>query len=494
MSLFCKSGFFFTRNVSVLNILEKSKVSRVALGSSRTSPWSRLFQRISHRNLYKNAFGASPRNSLRTGIRQFSTTAFTNNAVKEALGTNTTGAVLKSAYPVVSSKVTGYWLICTSGLIFGIVILGGLTRLTESGLSITEWKPVTGAIPPMNQEEWETEFAKYKDSPEFKQLNSHITLEEFKFIFSMEWGHRLLGRAIGMFFILPAVYFWATGKFSRHVTGRVIGLTGLLGLQGAIGWWMVKSGLDEEELAERKLKPTVSQYRLTTHLGAAFLMYLGVLWTAFEILNENKLLSQMEKNSQKVTQMLANLNSPALNSIRKLGLGLLVLTFVTAMSGGMVAGLDAGLIYPTFPHMGDDWIPSGSELMSPVFSRLDDHSDLWWRNLLENPTTVQLVHRILATTTFFAILGAHMSLIKKKAVIPKAAQRKFHTVMGLVTLQVALGISTLIYLVPIPLAAAHQAGALALLTGALAFLASVKRPRPQTIKYISDVMKKQLLK
>lgn len=485
MSLFCKSGFFFSKNTNVLSILGKSSLSRVALAAPRSSPWSRLMQRFSQSKRHFSTINFT---------RSFSTNTFKNQQhtikVAEAARLNT----FKRPATVISNKITGYWLICTSGLIFGIVVVGGLTRLTESGLSITEWKPVTGAIPPLNQQEWEEEFAKYKNSPEFKQLNSHITLDEFKFIFFMEWGHRLLGRAIGLFFVLPAVYFWSTGKFSPHVARRVVGLTGLLGLQGAIGWWMVKSGLDEDELAERNSKPTVSQYRLTTHLGAAFLMYMGVLWTAFEILNENKWVSQMKSKPEKVTQMLATLNSPALNSIRRLGLGLLVLTFVTAMSGGMVAGLDAGLIYPTFPHMGDDWIPSNSELMSPVFCRKEDHSDMWWRNLLENPTTVQLVHRTLATTTFFAILGAHMSLIKKKAFIPKSAQRKFHGVMGLVSFQVLLGISTLIYLVPIPLAAAHQAGALALLTGSLAFLASVKRPRPQTVAYISSMMKKQLLK
>lgn len=487
MSLFCKSGFFFTKNTSVLNILGKSRLSRVALAAPRHNSWLRLFKPFSQPKRYFSTAKVPQ-------IRSLSTSAFKAQAQAMKVAQVAESTATKRPATVVSNKITAYWLICTSGLIFGIVVVGGLTRLTESGLSITEWKPVTGAIPPLNQEEWEEEFAKYKDSPEFKQLNSHITLEEFKFIFSMEWGHRLLGRAIGLFFVLPALYFWTTGKFSPHVARRVVGLTGLLGLQGAIGWWMVKSGLDEDELAERKSKPTVSQYRLTTHLGAAFLMYLGVLWTAFEILNENKWLSKMKTNPQKVTQMLATLNSPALNSIRRLGLGLLVLTFVTAMSGGMVAGLDAGLIYPTFPHMGDDWIPSNSELMSPVYARKEDKLDLWWRNLLENPTTVQLVHRIFATTTFFAILAAHMSLIKKKEFIPKQSQKLFHGVMGLVTLQVALGISTLIYLVPIPLAAAHQAGALALLTGSLAFLASVKRPRPQTVQYISSMMKKQLLK
>lgn len=400
----------------------------------------------------------------------------------------------KKLPPVVSAKTTGYWLIATSGLIFGIVVVGGLTRLTESGLSITEWKPVTGSIPPISEEAWQAEFDKYKNSPEFKQLNSHITLEEFKFIFSMEWGHRLLGRAIGMFFVLPAIYFWKTKKFSPHVTRRVVGLTGLLGLQGFIGWWMVQSGLDEEQLAERRSKPTVSQYRLTTHLGAAFLMYLGVLWTGFEILNENKWVQNLSTRAQYVTTQLAKLNNPALNPMRKMSLALLGLTFITAMSGGMVAGLDAGLIYNTFPHMGDDYIPSRRELMDPIFARKEDGSDMWWRNLLENPATVQLVHRILATTTFFSVLGAHMYVNKRKALVTQNAKKAAHTMMGLVTLQAALGISTLIYLVPIPLAAAHQAGALALLTSSLIFAANLKRPRPQTVTYISARMKDMLLK
>lgn len=164
-----------------------------------------------------------------------------------------------------SSKWVGYWLIGTSGLVFGIVVLGGLTRLTESGLSITEWRPVTGTLPPMNQQEWEEEFEKYKESPEFKQLNSHIDLDEFKFIFFMEWIHRLWGRAIGAVILFPAVYFMATRKTSGRVNKRLVGLLALLGFQGFIGWWMVKSGLDQEQLEARKSKPTVSQYRLTTH-------------------------------------------------------------------------------------------------------------------------------------------------------------------------------------------------------------------------------------
>lgn len=372
-----------------------------------------------------------------------------------------------------SSKWVGYWLIGTSGLVFGIVVLGGLTRLTESGLSITEWKPVAGTLPPMNQREWEEEFEKYKESPEFKQLNSHIDLDEFKFIFFMEWIHRLWGRAIGAVFLFPAVYFAATRKTSARVNKRLVGLLALLGFQGFIGWWMVKSGLDQEQLKARKSKPTVSQYRLTTHLGTAFLLYLGMIWTGLEILKERKWV----QTPAKALETFKLLDSKALGPLRKLSLGLLALTFLTAMSGGMVAGLDAGWIYNTFPKMGENWFPSSRELMDPNFARKEDKSDLWWRNMLENPTTVQLNHRILGTTTFCAILAVHSYCSRRKAAIPRAADRTIKAMMGIVSIQVGLGIATLIYLVPISLASIHQAGALALFTSAIVFAAQLRKPR-----------------
>lgn len=364
-------------------------------------------------------------------------------------------------------------MIGTSGLVFGIVVLGGLTRLTESGLSITEWRPVAGTLPPMNQKEWEEEFEKYKESPEFKQLNSHINLEEFKFIFFMEWIHRVWGRAIGLVFILPAVYFAATRKTSARVNKRLFGLSALLGFQGFIGWWMVKSGLDQEQLEARKSKPTVSQYRLTTHLGTAFMLYFGMIWTGFEILKERKWV----KDPKKALELFKLLDSKALGPLRKVSLGVLALTFFTAMSGGMVAGLDAGWIYNTFPKMGDTWFPSSRELMDANYARKEDKSDLWWRNMLENPTTVQLNHRIFGITTFCAVFALHMYCMKRKAVIPKMADRTVKAMMGLVTAQVGLGIATLVYLVPISLASIHQAGALALFTSAIIFAAQLRKPR-----------------
>lgn len=372
-----------------------------------------------------------------------------------------------------SSKWVGYWLIGTSGLVFGIVVLGGLTRLTESGLSITEWKPVTGTLPPMTQEEWEEEFVKYKSSPEFKQINSHIDLDEFKFIFFMEWIHRLWGRAIGAVFVLPAIYFAASRKTSARVNKRLFGLSALLGFQGFIGWWMVKSGLDQEDLDARKSKPTVSPYRLATHLGTAFLLYMGMTWTGLEILREHKWV----KDPAKALKLFTMLDSPLLRPLRRMSLGVLALTFCTAMSGALVAGLDAGWIYNTFPKMGDNWVPPRRELMDPTFARNEDKRDMWWRNMLENPTTVQLNHRILGITTFCAVFALHMYCVKRKHIIPKASDHSIKAMMGLVTLQVGLGITTLIWLVPISLASAHQAGALALFTSTILFASQLRKPR-----------------
>ncbi|KAK6460141.1 cytochrome c oxidase assembly protein COX15 [Scheffersomyces coipomensis] len=489
-----RTRFFFTKNSFVLNTLVQTKGCRLSIPTSIHHYHHSTIGTTTTKPLFKlNHFISSIQSRFYSTI-PLQTSNTTPSSSSSSILTNTEKLKFTNGSNPISPKLVGYWLVGTSTLVFGIVVLGGLTRLTESGLSITEWKPVTGALPPLSQEDWEIEFTKYKDSPEFKQLNSHINLEEFKFIYSMEWGHRLVGRGIGLFFLLPAIIFWSRGKFSPHITRSVIGLTGLLGLQGFIGWWMVKSGLDQDQLNQRNSKPTVSQYRLTTHLGAAFLMYLGVLGTAFEILNENKWAKLSKTAPETVKSIFIKLQSPSIKKTRLMATGLLCLTFLTAMSGGMVAGLDAGLIYNTFPHMGDDIIPSYSELMSPVFARSEDKSDLWWRNILENPTTVQLVHRIFATTTYFTILAAQIYVKKNKVLLPKAAVRSMHGMWAFANVQVALGIFTLIYLVPIPLGAAHQAGALALLTTCLMFAARLKKPRPEALNYINKLMKDQLLK
>ncbi|KAH3672803.1 hypothetical protein WICMUC_004025 [Wickerhamomyces mucosus] len=473
-SVLSKSQFFFMRNVSILDTIRGTSVKNFTLRSGSSTIKSINLQNVNNGLLSRNFFSNSSVSAKRLSLnRLFSNSSMARNV---AAPIDLAAQTIKQQRPrtlLNSHKYVGYWLIGTSVLVFGIVVLGGLTRLTESGLSITEWKPVTGAIPPLNHEEWVAEFNKYKESPEFKQLNSHITLEEFQFIFFMEWAHRLWGRAIGFAMLLPATYFAVSRKTSPRVNRRLVILTLLLGLQGAIGWWMVKSGLEQEQLEERRSKPTVSQYRLTTHLGAAFLLYAGMIWTGLEILRENKWI----KDPKKSIEIFQKLDNPALGPLRKISIALVGLTFITAMSGGLVAGLDAGLIYNTFPHMGDNIVPSKRELLDDTYARKEDKSDKFWRNMLENPTTVQLNHRILATTTFFAVLATHLYAARIKFLAPKSANRALHTMMGLVTLQVTLGIFTLLYLVPIPLASAHQAGALALFTSSLVFAANLRKPR-----------------
>jgi cytochrome c oxidase assembly protein subunit 15 len=315
----------------------------------------------------------------------------------------------------------------------------------------------------MNQDDWEYEYNRYKASPEFKMLNSHMNLEDFKQIYWMEWGHRLWGRVVGITFLLPTIYFVVRKRVSKPMAWRLGGICGLIGLQGAIGWWMVKSGL-KDELLETGNQPRVSQYRLATHLGTAFVAYIYMLWNGLAILRQHRLLA----NPKEGQRALSELASPALRPFRIMTAALAALVFTTAMSGALVAGLDAGLIYNDFPWMGQNILPPKREMLDPFYSHVPDQSDLWWRNMLENPVLVQLDHRILATTTFTAIMAlwAYTRFSPRvRRALPKDAKKGMLGVVHLVSVQVALGISTLWYLVPTPLAAAHQAGALALLSG-----------------------------
>ncbi|KAK9462004.1 cytochrome oxidase assembly protein-domain-containing protein [Lipomyces oligophaga] len=390
---------------------------------------------------------------------------------------------------IMTSRSVGLWMVGSAALVFGIVVIGGLTRLTESGLSITEWKPVTGMIPPITQSEWEEEFEKYKKSPEYKLLNSQMTVDEFKFIFFMEWSHRLWGRMIGLTFVIPGAYFILRGRTSPRVTRRIFGIACLIGFQGFIGWWMVKSGLSDhflEDGVEGKHNdnhPRVSQYRLATHLGLAFMVYLAMLWTGLEVLRENK----WAKNPPGALQTFSQLSNPTLKRYKLFATGLLALVFTTAMSGAFVAGLDAGLIYNEFPYMGETIIPPTKEIFSTFYSRAKDDADLIWRNMLENPVTVQLEHRILATTSFFSILAFHFFYsvpLYKSGLLPRTVFRASHGVIGFAFLQVTLGITTLLYLVPIPLAAAHQMGSLALLTEVLVLCGRLRVPRASVVEIL----------
>ncbi|KAK5123554.1 hypothetical protein LTR85_002592 [Meristemomyces frigidus] len=390
-----------------------------------------------------------------------------------------------SAWPATSSKSVAYWLLASATSVFGIVVFGGLTRLTESGLSITEWRPVTGSFPPRNQEHWEEEFARYKLSPEFKMLNSRMNLEDFKSIYWMEWTHRLWGRVVGLTFLVPTVYFVVRRRVSAHMARRLVGICGLIGFQGLIGWWMVKSGL-KDDLLETGQQPRVSQYRLATHLGTAFVAYLAMLYNGLQILRENSLLRDPAEGAK----LLETLRRPELRTLRRSVAGLSALVFLTAMSGALVAGLDAGLIYNDFPWMGQGFIPPKREMLDPFYSHTPDQGDLIWRNMFENPVTAQLDHRILATTTFctvIALWGYSRFSPKVRSLLPKKGRVGVLGLVHLVSLQVILGITTLWYLVPTPLAAAHQAGALALLTGVFVLGNRVWVPK-RTLKLVQSAL------
>ncbi|UKZ76669.1 hypothetical protein TrVFT333_004378 [Trichoderma virens FT-333] len=384
-----------------------------------------------------------------------------------------------------TSKAVALWLIGSAASCFGIVVFGGLTRLTESGLSITEWRPVTGSLPPMSLADWESEFEKYRASPEFKLLNPHMTLEEFKKIYFMEWTHRLWGRFIGLSFVLPSLYFVARRRVSPRMAVNLLGISSLIGFQGFIGWWMVKSGLKDDLFAPGS-HPRVSQYRLTTHLATAFVCYSWMLMSGLTILRTRRLLADPAAASAAIKAI----KNPVLNAFRRSVLGVTGLVFLTAMSGGLVAGLDAGLIYNEFPKMGLGFTPPKSELWDKFYSRKEDGSDLWWRNMLENPSLVQLDHRILAITTFCTILTlfAYARTGKVAAALPRNAKKGTTGLVHLVTLQAALGISTLIYMVPTHLAATHQAGSLAVLTGALVLAHRLHIPK-STVRMIEQKLK-----
>lgn len=343
-----------------------------------------------------------------------------------------------------SDRVLGRWLVGCSGLVLGAVVLGGVTRLTESGLSMVDWHLVKEMKPPRTNAEWEAEFSKYKEFPEFKIMNHGMTLTEFKFIFYMEWGHRMWGRLVGLAYILPTVYFWKRGYFSRFMKPRVLGLCGFVVFQGLLGWYMVKSGLEDK--IESYDIPRVSQYRLAAHLGSALLLYCSSLWTGLTLmLPANKI-----PDSRNLLQ---------LRRFAKVTGGLV---FLTALSGAFVAGLDAGLVYNSFPKMGERWIPDDLLAFSPAV-----------KNMFENPTTVQFDHRILAIGSLTAITGLY--LFSRRVHLPRRAKIAIGCLTAMAYTQVVLGISTLLLYVPTPLAATHQSGSVALLTFAIWVLAELRK-------------------
>lgn len=327
-----------------------------------------------------------------------------------------------------SRKHLSSWLFFCCALVFCIIIVGAVTRLTESGLSIVEWKPVIGTIPPLSASDWHREFEAYKQSPEFTKKNFWMSLDDFKKIYFWEWFHRLLGRIIGLVYALPFLYFWAKNQIPQGYKLKILALPFLVGIQGAMGWYMVKSGLVDQ--------PAVSHYRLAAHLSLALLLYSLTFWHALSLRKTN--IKPQEK------------------SLRIAGWSLLGLLSLTILWGAFTAGLDAGLVYnDTFPKMGERWIPTEITNAHP-----------WPLALLETHTGVQLLHRWLAMLTAGAILSYVIYAIY-------GCQRREITYAGLgvmIVVQLGLGLTTLFSGVALLPAVLHQAGAIILLTFLLLIL------------------------
>ncbi|KAI8921278.1 cytochrome oxidase assembly protein-domain-containing protein [Powellomyces hirtus] len=352
-----------------------------------------------------------------------------------------------------SKPIVGWWYIFSGSLVFGIVALGGVTRLTESGLSIVEWNVIKGMKPPQSQEEWEEEFNKYKQFPEYKLLNHNITLPEFKSIFYMEWAHRMVGRFIGLSFVIPGAYFAYKGYMTKAIRNRSLLVAALIGGQGLLGWLMVKSGLSEDLMEKAHAVPRVSHYWLSAHLGSAFTIYSIMLVTGLDILRANK--------TKAVDTLKAALSRTDVVKFSHYAKGVAGLVFLTAMTGAFVAGLDAGLIYNEFPYMGEGFMPSDMWAFSTESPR-NPNPLPWWKDLLENPSAVQFNHRVMAMTTATSVTA--LWLLSRRVVLPPNARLAVNCLLGMAGIQVALGISTLLYFVPTPLAAAHQSGSLTLLS------------------------------
>ena len=318
------------------------------------------------------------------------------------------------------------WLYWVAALIVAMVVVGGITRLTESGLSITQWKPISGVIPPLNDAQWQAEFAHYQQIPEYRQLNQGMSLAGFKAIFFWEYLHRLLGRVIGLAFALPLLWFAVRKAIPRGYSWRLTALLALGGLQGAIGWWMVASGLS--------VRTDVSHIRLAVHLATALFILSGIVWTAGDL-------------------RLLTVNPLARATPLRLGPALvLALLALQIVFGAFTAGLDAGYAFASWPLMGDAFFPAGVPMVTPA-----------WRNAIDNPIVVQFIHRWLA----FAAAGALVWLAVRARRV--GASRVGMLLVGLVTVQIVLGIATLLTGVAIVIAVAHQANAaLLLITAVLA--------------------------
>lgn len=337
-----------------------------------------------------------------------------------------------------SSRGIGRWLLVVAAFIMAMVVVGGLTRLSRSGLSIVDWKPLTGVLPPVGDVQWQAEYAKYQASPEGRLVNHGMAMEAFQKIFYVEWAHRLLGRVVGLVVLVPFVWLLVRRRLSRRLALSILGLLVLGGLQGLAGWLMVKSGLSD--------RPHVSHFRLTIHLSMALLLFCLTLWVAF---------GQLWPTTP-TTKTTAR-------GLLRWGVAALVAVAVTIMWGGLVAGTHAGLVAPTFPLMNGALVPAGliDATLGPVWS------------FFEAPLAIQFIHRLLAYLTTCIVLGA--AWLARGADVPRWCKVAATAMVVHVVVQVTLGALTVLYFVPISLASLHQVNATLLLGQVVLFVFTARR-------------------
>jgi len=377
-------------------------------------------------------------------------------------------------------RAVAVWLLVCCGMIFAMVVIGGITRLTLSGLSITEWQPVTGILPPLSATAWTAEFEKYQHIPQYRLLNAGMSLAEFKTIYLWEYVHRLWGRLIGVAFALPFLYFLARRRLPHRLLAPLGGILLLGFAQGALGWYMVESGLAD--------RVEVSQYRLVAHLALALTIYGITLWIALGLLSPvgtkrpaPPFRGQREGPAPQawegevgcgrrsgIPHLTLALSAPGGGKgvtcspiWRRAAEGVIGLVGLTILAGGFVAGLNAGLVYNSFPLMDGQFVPAGYAQLQPFM-----------RNWFENIAAVQFDHRLLAMTTAAAVL---LLWVVGSRTLRRPARLALHGLLAAAALQFALGVSTLLLVVPIPLAAAHQAGAVLLLTAAIVLRHGLRR-------------------
>ncbi|MEM9426366.1 MAG: heme A synthase [Pseudomonadota bacterium] len=359
----------------------------------------------------------------------------------------TTAGVIDKAASRGARGAVRVWLMILFALVVLMIAVGGLTRLTDSGLSITEWRPVTGAMPPLTAEDWTREFELYRAIPEYELQNKGMSLEEFKVIYWWEWGHRQLGRFIGLVWALGFLIFLVARKIPTGWTGRLL-LPGILGgAQGAIGWWMVSSGLTGTML-------DVASYRLAIHLGLAFVI-LGLLaWYILQLGRREADLMQARRNRD--------------GALFSMGTGLMHFTFLQILLGALVAGIDAGRSFNDWPLMGGYWLPPEPLSLTPI-----------WRNFFEDAGLVQFMHR---SAGYLLFLFGIIVWLRARRSANSATRSAFSAVMAMMLLQMVLGIATVLYLAPWHLAIVHQFGAVVLLTLILRARFLAQYPLTQSVR------------